>query len=322
MTSSTFSLKTLQRLTCAVLLTAAHAANHLTTAHAANHRRVVHWLVPYDNLTTTAQYASMWGQLAAAHRPNQSFYAASAYALKLNGSLGYASTSAGEATGGAQMESLGFPALRSLGLGGSLLGMVYVTHESAIIKMTANPEPFINQLLAKAEEQQLFGYDVDFEPQQVTAGGVRDVRLMAFFEKLAAGLAAQGRVLTVDIGPGCPTSSGFECAGLGSNTSYIPGLLQVNTEDTFGASGVSSMQAAQAQDGGVDALGARWAPGFEPGNVGEAAFGQMLQWLGSPTACSGGVCPQAISTWAFHEWNVGPQPTWLLDTISTFLDGG
>jgi biotin operon repressor len=41
--------------------------------------------------------------------------------------------------------------------------------------------------------------------------------------------------------------------------------------DSFGASGAQDLQQLQLTDGGGSALGARWAPGFEPGN-GQAAL--------------------------------------------------
>ena len=143
---------------------------------------------------------------------------------------------------------------------------------------------------------------------------------MDFVALLASALAATGRVLTVDVNPGCPTSEGFVCGGV-ANSSFLPGLLQVNTEDGFFVSTPAELQALAAADGGAGALGGRWAAGFEPGNVGEAAFKAMVGWLGSGAACGDVGCPQALASWAVHEWNVGPQPDWLLDTITTFLDG-
>jgi hypothetical protein len=112
---------------------------------ASQKRRVVQWLVPYGNITTINQYVTIWGQLKDNHRPLQNLYAASAYALKENNaSLGYATTPAGEASYGLQMEQIGMPALRSLGLGDSILGMCYVTHYQAIANMLKNTSAFIN----------------------------------------------------------------------------------------------------------------------------------------------------------------------------------
>lgn len=41
-----------------------------------------------------------------------------------------------------------------------------MTHFAAISKIIANPEPFIAQLMAKATDVGLDGYDVDYEPQE------------------------------------------------------------------------------------------------------------------------------------------------------------
>ena len=187
---------------------------------ATSQRNVLMWLVPYPNLTSVAEYVSAWSQL-----PNNPayFYAGSAYALKDNASLGYATTPAGEAYDGIGMEFYGFPALHHLGINSSrILGMVYVTHSAAIAKMLRDPGTFIDELVAKADEQNLGGFDIDYEPQQVAGDGAT---FMNFITTLAGRLAAQGRVLTVDIS-GCPTSFGFDCAGLAS-PSNIPGLMQV-----------------------------------------------------------------------------------------------
>ena len=268
-------------------------------------RRAVQWLVPYGNLTTASQYEAIWAQLKEHHRPAQNLYAASAYALKENNaSLGYATTPAGEASYGLQMETLGMPALRAMGLGGeALLGMVYVTHTDAIARMLANPTAFIAQLVAKVEEQQLGGVDLDYEPQAVAAaeranaakGLGSAASFMQFIERLAAALAAKGAIVTIDIS-GCPSSYGFDCAGA-ANASFIPGLALVNTEDAFGAGSLDDLKSLQQTDGTAAALGARWAPGWEPNNIGPAAFAAALQYLASPAACkaAGGICPMAIS---------------------------
>jgi hypothetical protein len=130
---------------------------------------------------------------------------------------------------------------------------------------------------------------------------------------LGAALAADGRELTIDIG-GCPASAAFACAGV-ADAGALPGLAQVNTMDAFAASSAADVRALAAVDGGAGALGARWAPGFEPNNAGPAAFGAMMTALTAPT---GGA--RAIATWAVREWNSGPQPQWLFDALNVFLD--
>lgn len=306
---------------CLVVLLALGGA--AAAAPPAKRRHSVQWLMPYGNLTTVDQYVEIYSQLPAHFRANQSYYAASAYALKANNaSLGYATTPAGEAYDGLQMEQLGLPAFRRLGLSSTLLGMVYVTHSAAIATMLADPSAFIAQLLAKAEEQQLAGFDIDYEPQGDAAGAApaSAASFMSFVARLAAGLAAKGRVLTIDIS-GCPQSFGFDCTGL-SNLTRLPGLLQVNTEDAFNARSVADIKDLQRNDGTVAMLGgARWAPGFEPHGVGQQAFTDIVQYLASPAACSAGApCPLGLSTWAWCEWNTGKQPEWLFDVIDAFLD--
>jgi hypothetical protein len=76
---------------------------------------------------------------------------------------------------------------------------------------------------------------------------------------------------------------------------------------------VPSTPSARVVDG-AGALGARWAPGFEPGNAGPAAFADMMRAL----AGRGG--SRAVATWAVHEWNAGPQPQWLFGALDGFLD--
>jgi len=310
----------------AVAVAASAGSSAAPVGAAAAPRRALQWLVPYGNLSTVDDYVGAWRQLPARHRAGQSLYALSAYALKENNaSLGYATTPAGEAAYGLQAETLGLPALRRL-LGNdtasaAVLGMVYVTHSDAIARMLADPTAFVGQLAAKAEEQGLAGFDIDYEPQQVSALGL-GASFMDFLALLSAALAPRGRVLTVDIG-GCPSSDAFACAGLGSNASLVPALVQANCMNTFNARGVADVQAAQAADAGAGQLGARWAPGFEPGNIGQAAFAAMTAYLGSPAACGAqgaAGCPMSLATWAVHEWNVGPQPTWLFDAIDSFLD--
>jgi hypothetical protein len=140
---------------------------------------------------------------------------------------------------------------------------------------------------------------------------------MDFVERLAATLAAKGRVLTIDIS-GCPVTDGFSCAGF-SNKSFVPGFLQGNTEDAFNVNSIAGVTGLQASDGVASGLGARWAPGFEPANIGSPAFGDIMTWLASPAACVGAICPMSVASWAVHEWNVGPQPDWLLDAFDQFL---
>jgi hypothetical protein len=295
---------------------------------ASQKRRVVQWLVPYGNITTINQYVTIWGQLKDNHRPLQNLYAASAYALKENNaSLGYATTPAGEASYGLQMEQIGMPALRSLGLGDSILGMCYVTHYQAIANMLKNTSAFINQLLLKADEQSLLGFDIDYEPQGVIkaeevnkADGISSSTFMQFVQDLAAALHSRNKILTIDIS-GCPDSNAFHCASVSTPNSF-PGLALVNCEDSFGAGSLDSIKQLQQSDGISSALADRWAPGWEPNNIGPQAFQTALSYLVSSDACSvaNGVCPTAISTWAVNEWNTGPQPQWLFDAINSFLD--
>ena len=310
------------------LALAAAAAAAAAAAEAPQKRRAVQWLVPYGNLSSAAQYEEIWAQLKDNHRPGQNIYAASAYALKENNaSLGYATTPAGEAYYGLQMEQLGMPALRALGLGEALIGMTYVTHSDAIARMLEDPSAFIAQLVAKADEQQLAGFDIDYEPQGVAEAEERNrragkpgVSFMTFLARLAAALDAKGKYVTIDIS-GCPTSFGFNCAGV-SNLTALPGLLTVNCEDSFGAGDVNAIKQLQQSDGVAAALGTRWAPGYEPNNIGAANFAAELAYLASPAACAAanGVCVTAISTWASREWNTGLQPQWLFDAINAFLD--
>jgi len=84
--------------------------------------------------------------------------------------------------------------------------------------------------------------------------------------------------------------------------------------DAFSAGSAADVRALAAVDGGAGGLGARWAPGFEPGNAGPAAFADMMRAL----AGRGG--SRAVATWAVHEWNAGPQPQWLFGALDGFLD--
>ena len=103
-------------------------------------RSALFWLEPYANLTTVADYRAAWQQFSTNARPGY-IMAGSAYALKPNGSLGFADTAAGEGLEGELMERAGFPALQQMGL--RTIAMVYVTHEQAIRAMLQNPAPFI-----------------------------------------------------------------------------------------------------------------------------------------------------------------------------------
>ena len=292
------------------------AVSLLTLPSAGASREAIFWLEPYANITSVSGYTSAWAQLGTleATFPGSVIAAGSAYALKPNGSLGYASTAAGEGLYGDIMEDFGFSAMRALGL--QPVAMVYITHSAAIAAMLVNPQPFIDQLIAKAQAQGLAGYDLDYEPQGAVTGA-SEASFMTFLTSLSSQMAAAGLTfLSIDIG-GCPAFFDFACAGL-ANVSSIPGLRAVNTMDSFGAAGPSSLQALVPVDGA--ALGARWAPGFEPANLGQANFQATMAFLSSPAACaSPGACPRSISTWQVHEENVGPQPSWLFDAISNFL---
>jgi hypothetical protein len=240
--------------------------------------------------------------------------AGSAYALKHNGSLGYADTSAGEGNDGVLMERYGFPALRRLNI--TATALVYITHTDGIAAMLAEPQPFIDALLAVAEREQLAGFDLDYEPQGVyegREGGGEAAAFMAFLSSLAAQMAARGLPrLTIDIG-GCPSFFGFDCAGSLAN------LAAANTMDAFNVRGVADMPALVRTDGAQ--LGARWAPGFEPASVGEAQFAAIMAWLATPAACAQqGACPRSIASWAAREYNTGPQPAWLWQEVNTVLD--
>ena len=274
-------------------------------------RTALFWLEPYANLTTEAAYAQAWSQFGENKRPGY-IMAGSAYALKLNGSLGYATTSAGEGLSGELMERCGFPALKKMGL--RTIAMVYVTHFAAIKAMLADPGPFIAQLIAKAEAVGIDGYDVDYEPQQMDGvEGAADAELreafMGFLGDLGGKLKSKGLTLTIDVG-GCPAFNDFTCAG----AKQISGLSQANCMHTFGSRSLSDFQKlAQGDQAG---LGRKWAPGFEPGNMksNPQAFQDILKYLKAQGAAS-------IATWEVHELNIGvPQPQWLFDHVNAFLD--
>jgi hypothetical protein len=269
------------------------------------------WLEPYSNLTSVSAYVDAWSGLAAAGRGRCYVAAGSAYALKHNGSLGYADTPAGEGNDGVLMERYGFPALRQLNIT-AITALVYITHSDGIAAMLAQPQPFIDALLAVAEREQLAGFDLDYEPQGAPSR-TEAAAFMAFLSSLAAQMAARGLArLTIDIG-GCPTFYSFDCAGALANVSAA------NTMDAFNVRGVADMPALVRTDGAQ--LGARWAPGFEPASVGEAQFSAIMAWLATPAACAQqGACPRSIASWAAREYNTGPQPAWLWQAVNTFLD--
>jgi hypothetical protein len=274
-------------------------------------RTALFWLEPYANLTTEAAYAQAWSQFGENKRPGY-IMAGSAYALKLNGSLGYATTSAGEGKSGELMERCGFPALKKMGL--RTIAMVYVTHFAAIKKMLSDPAPFIAELLEKAEAVGIDGYDVDYEPQQmegVEAAEQVDLReaFMGFLGNLGEKLESKGLTLTIDVG-GCPKFNDFTC----TEAKQITGLVQANCMHTFGSRSLSDFK--MMAQGDQVGLGHKWAPGFEPGNMkaNPQAFGDILNYLKAQGVGS-------IATWEVHELNLGvPQPQWLFDHVNAFLN--
>jgi hypothetical protein len=287
------------------------ALSLLATAHA---RTALFWLVPYRNLTSVDAYSRawrQWGEQGAVRR--QYIMAGSAYALKPDGSLGYADTTFGEGLHGDLMERYGFPALKAMGL--KTIAMVYVTHEAAIQKMVASPQSFIDELLAKARVVGLDGFDIDYEPQgrrRVSAAASAG-DIMGFISQLAAAAAKAKLILTVDIencSPWMPNGafSDFDCDAAVD----IPGLLQVNTMSTFNSRSLSDFKMAASHQ----SLGAKWAPGFEPANLQKvqgAAFREITDWMARKAT-------RQLATWQLHENNVGaPQPQWLFDTVNAFL---
>ncbi len=296
----------LASLRTAVALTA------LARAAARPQRQALLWVEPYANWTTVADYQNAWAQVASYPQSSQYVIAGSAYAAEDNAThpLGYATTSAGEGLLGQAMEQLGFPALVNLNL--TFIGMTYITHYAAIARIVADPQTFIAALLAKAEAVPgLKGFDFDYEPQQIARAGVSAADFMSFLDLCASALAAKGLMLTIDVG-GCEGggSDAFQCSLVGT----IP-MNSINTMDSFGTSTVAGMRQLQRLNQGP--LGARWAPGFEPGNLGESTFTTLFNWLASPAANV-----SQIATWEVHEYNVGPQPEWLFAGINAFLDGG
>ena len=271
------------------------------TASAQN-RTVLFWLEPYHNLTSIQAYESAWRQWGVHARPGY-LVAGSAYAAKRNGSLGYADTTAGEGKDGVLMERYGFPALHRLGL--KVLAMVYITHYEAIAKIVAQPGPFIEQLIAKAEATGVHGFDFDYEPQQLRGDVALANSFIEFLKQTADTLRSHGLMLTIDIG-GCRSFG--EC----NAARDITGITQVNTMSTFGARSVADFVASSGQ--GQTHLADKWAPGFEPANPGPQAFTDIVEHM-----LEMGV--KRMATWEVHECNVGDQPEWLFDAVNKFLDG-
>ena len=267
-----------------------------------HNRTVLFWLEPYHNLTSVQAYETAWRQWRVNARPGY-LVAGSAYAAKRNGSLGYADTAAGEGKDGVMMERYGFPALQRMGI--KTLAMVYITHEEAIAKIVARPGPFIQQLISKAEATGIHGFDFDYEPQQLRGNQTLANSFMDFLRQAAEAMSAHGLLLTIDIG---------ECPGFGHCEAVraLPGIAQVNTMSTFGARSVAAFVSSSGQDRA--GLSDKWAPGFEPANPGQRAFGEIVKHMLT-------VGVNHMSTWEVHECNVGDQPQWLFDVINEFLDG-
>eukprot|EP00756_Hemistasia_phaeocysticola_P054603 Hpha_TRINITY_DN30518_c0_g1::TRINITY_DN30518_c0_g1_i1::g.193746::m.193746 len=281
----------------------------------AGQRRALFWLVPYPNVTTTEGYKhiwSDWGTLCATQPKGSCLAAASAYALKHNGSLGYASTSAGEANHGLLMEQKGMPALASLGI--PTLGMTYFTHYDGIVAVLTDPDPFVKALVKTTLDNGLAGIDLDYEPQALSraaaavGGGSAADTLTAFFKKAADGLAAVGKLLTIDVGD---CSETVDCSSLAT----IANLTQVNTMDTFRVGDALGFSRYATKDSPV--LKEQWAPGFEPGNM-----PSLSSWSAVLSAAAARSDPSVrnIATWAIHEYNVGPQPTAYYGAIRTYLE--
>jgi hypothetical protein len=262
----------------------------------------------YGNLSSIGAYKQAWRQFG--NDPNkQSFImAGSAYAAKINGSLGYANTNAGEGKHGFLMEQYGFPALKEMGL--KTIAMVYVTHYQSINAITANPEPFIQQLVSKAKTVGIDGFDIDYEPQAdltVEQRSQMDSMFMHLMSKLGRAMDKNKLTLTIDIGD-CPSFNSFDCAtGL-----EITGLAQVNTMGSFNTRSLSDFQHEISQNS--KGLMQKWAPGFEPANLGTALFPECIKSMLAANV-------SRMATWAVHEYNVGDQPQWLFDAVHKFITG-
>eukprot|EP00040_Diaphanoeca_grandis_P003085 m.23715 g.23715 ORF g.23715 m.23715 type:complete len:316 (-) comp14320_c0_seq1:280-1227(-) len=272
-------------------------------------RQALFWLEPYTNLTSVADYKQAWRQWE--HNKRDGYImAGSAYAAKINGSLGYADTAAGEGLEGLLMEEYGFPALKSMGL--RTIAMVYVTHFAAIKIIVANPQPFIAQLLAKAKAVGLDGFDIDYEPQGVAHRPdlvELDAGFMQVLTLLATAMAKENLILTIDTGA-CPKFFDFTC----SAASQLVGLNQVNTMSVFNVRSLDDFKGQETMN--LPTLGSKWAPGFEPGNL-KANQGQVFKDILTYAATTN---VRTIATWEVHECNVGDQPQWLFDVVNAFLD--
>ena len=98
------------------------------------------------------------------------------------------------------MEAYGFPALRQLGVRAA--AMVYLTDPPAIARLfERDPAPFVAQLLAKAAQHGLAGFDIDYEPAMTFDDDVPaayGAGLVPFLSAVGAALAEAGLLLTVD----------------------------------------------------------------------------------------------------------------------------
>ena len=275
-------------------------------------RTALFWLEPFANLTSVAAYKDAWEQFGARARPEY-VLAGSAYTVDRNGTLVFAKHSTGgQLEHGRLMEAYGFPALRQLRL--RTTAMVYLTDPLSIARLFAgDPAPFVAQLLNKAAQHGLAGFDFDFEPamtfdDDVPAGF--GAGLVPFLSAVGAALADAGLLLTVDIG-GCSDGkdAAFPCSA------HPEGLLQANTMDTFATSSLTSFE--QTFNSSANRLlGELWAPGFEPSNMKSddgAAFKDIAVFMGKR-----GV--RHLSTWEVHEPDAGAQPQWLFDAVDAFLD--
>ena len=65
-------------------------------------------------------------------------------------------------------------------------------------------------------------------------------------------------------------------------------VAQINTMDNFGTRAVSQFKSIQAKDQPL--LAERWAPGFEPGNIGQAAHTAIMQYMATANV-------SAVATW-------------------------
>jgi hypothetical protein len=155
--------------------------------------------------------------------------------------------------------------LSSSALAPALVALNRTLGAAVDLPTTAAALACVNATLANG----LQGVDLDFEPQAVA--GLAAAPIAAFFAALADALAAHGLLLTIDVGPGC--GAGTDCASL----ARIGNLTQVNTEDGFNVGSVADFAAVVAAD--LPSLGAgKWAPGFEPGNLGVDTYASILRY--------------------------------------------